>query len=256
MTRALSRIALSALTLACLTWTSTGAGAVPPGLDAQEVADRWAGRLSGKSYTATVTFGMKDEGEKRLTIRWDDSQKRERLLVRFEWPEALRGNSFLMLENNDRPNEYYYYSTARSGLGVRRIRRIARGNPFAGGEFDYLHFRVARHGHPVPKAVETDRLDGRDVYVLTEEAENMHFERREIWLDPETFVPLRGEYWRNGEKFLEAETVEIRQIQGIPTPVQIRFHYPARPELAPAVWQVDSIDYERPILDSYFARPR
>lgn len=246
---------LSLFSLLTAIWGVGAAGAVAPGPDAQEVAKRWAGRLTGRHYTANVTFTMQDVGERRMTIRWDDSQRRERLLVRMDWPEASRGNSFLMLENLDRPNEYYFYSTARASIGVHRLKNINRGNPFAGGEFDYLHFRVARQGRPVAKQVESAVLDGRKVYVLTEEADAMHFEKRKIWLDAETYVPLRGEYWRAGNQFLVAETEEVREIQGVPTPIRIRFSYPLRPGES-AVWEVESIDYDRPILDSYFARPR
>jgi hypothetical protein len=138
--------------------------------------------------------------------------------------------------------------------GVIRLDGIFKGNPFAGGEFDYLGFRVARMGRPVATQVETTTLNGRKALVLTEEAREMHFEERKIWLDPDSYVPLRAEYWRNGKKFLLAETEEIRDVQGVATQIRIRFSIPDRKDLT-SVWQVDSIDYDRPILDSYFTPP-
>lgn len=253
MLRALASI----LTFALVAGSPTAIGAVPPGLDAEEVQRRWVKRLEGKHYTATVKFGMPGIGEKRMTLRWDDTNKRERLLVRFEWPDELRGSSWLMLENNDRANQYYFYSTERAASGARRMRAVRRVNPFAGGEFDYLGARVAREGHPVAKAVESGVVEGRKAFVLTEQAEGMHFEERKIWLDADTFVPLRGEYWRGGKKFLIAETEEIREVQGVATPTRIRFTYPNKKEdNSTTVWQVEAIDYNRPILDSYFKLPR
>jgi hypothetical protein len=201
---------------------------------------------------------MPGAGDRRMTLRWDDSEKRERLLLRIEWPDEIRGQSWLMLENVDRPNEFYVYSTRRASIPVRRLRRIREGNPFAGADLDYLGFRVARHGNPVATSVTTETVGERKALRLTEEATDMYFDRRDIWLDARTFVPLRGEYWVGDKKYLEAETEEIRLVQGVETPTRIRFTIPATDDKPArnAFWKVESIDYDRPILESFFSVPR
>jgi hypothetical protein len=228
------------------------------GLEPDEVQKKWIRRLAGRHYTSTVHYSMPGVGDRRMTLRWDDSQKRERLLVRIEWPDEIRGQSWLMLENADRPNTYLLYSTKRASARPRQLRSIVRGNPFAGADFDYLGLRVAGQGHPVAKSVTTATVGDRKALRLTEEATDMPFDRREVWLDAQTFAPLRAEYWDQNEKYLEAETEQLRQVQGVETPTRIRFTIPAKngkPSKV-AIWKVESIDYERPILESFFSVPK
>jgi hypothetical protein len=251
------RVLLSILSVAAF------AGLVAPvsaeaELEPEQVQKEWLRRLAGRHFTSTVHYSMPGVGDRRMTLRWDDSEKRERLLVRIEWPDEIRGQSWLMLENVDRTNEFYVYSTKRASDPVRRLRWIRRGNPFAGADFDYLGFRVAHHGNPVATSVKTETVGERKALRLTEEATDMPFDRREIWLDAKTFVPLRGEYWANDRIYLEVETEEIRLIQGVETPTRIRFTIPATDDkpATTAIWKVETIDYNRPILESFFSVPR
>jgi len=244
-------VALAAVTFA-------GLAAADPALDPAEVQKEWARRLVGRHYTATVHYAMPGIGDRRMTLRWDDSQRRERLQVRIEWPDEIRGQTWLMLENSARANDYFLYSTRRASVPVRRLRGVYKGNPFAGADFDYLGFRVAHPGNPVAKSVTPATVGDRKALLLTEEATDMPFDRREIWLDAESFVPLRGKFWRDGKVYLDVETEEVQRIQGVATPTQIRFTIPAtddKPERS-TLWQVESIDYERPILESSFIPPR
>jgi hypothetical protein len=251
------RVFLHVLIAAAIAGLTFPAGA-QAGLEPDEVQKKWARRLAGRHFRSTVHYSMPGVGDRRMTLRWDDSEKRERLLARVEWPDEIRGQSWLMLENADRPNIYVVYSTKRSSARPRQIKAITRGNPFAGADFDYLGLRVARHGHPVAKSVTSTTVGDRKALRLTEEATDMPFDRREIWLDAKTFVPLRGEYWVNDVKYLEAVTEQIDLVQGVETPTLIRFTRPAKKDRPDAVsiWKVESIDYDRPILESFFSIPK
>ena len=80
---------------------------------------------------------------------------------------------------------------------------------------------------------------------------NPRFEERVVWIDRETFIPLRTEHQLNGRRVLTAETVEIRSVQGVPTPVRMHFERPLDGTQVELV--VEAVDYERPIPEDVFS---
>jgi hypothetical protein len=253
------RVVIASITLTAVALAGLLAPrAARAGLSPDEVQQHWIRRLTGRHYTAIVRNSMKGWGDRRMTIHWDDTQRHERLMVRVDFPDEMRGDSWVMLENTSRANEYYIYSTRRASAPPRRVPMLRKDSPFAVPAYDYLGFRVAHYGHPVAKSVTPETIGGRKALKLTEEAKDMIFERRVTWLDAESFVPLRAEYWRADQRYLVAETEKIETVQGVETPTLIRFTYAAwgnSPELT-ATWRVESIDYQRPILESFFSIPR
>jgi len=77
------------------------------------------------------------------------------------------------------------------------------------------------------------------------------FERRIVWLDPSSWIPLRAEHERDGATTLVARTLGIRDIQGVPTPARVVFERPLDHETIDM--EFESVDYEAPIPSSFFS---
>ncbi len=211
--------------------------------------------MDGKHFTARVRMDVDLGGlteERRLTVHRDDEDRSsERLLIRFESPESLRNLGLLYLEQADRPNDYFLYRPA-----VRRVRRLQQSaitNNLYGVDPEFLGFGIAETEPTRVRSMKSVRLNGHDAYRLVEEARspNPRFEERTVWIDRETFVPLRTEHRLNGKRVLTAETIEIRRVQGVPTPMRMHFERPLDGTRVQLV--VEEVDYERPIPEDVFS---
>lgn len=230
-------------------------GDVPVPLSAEEVRRRWHSRLDGRHFIAQIRLEMNLGGmreERRVTVyRADEEGASERVMLRFEAPPDLRNVALLYLENPDRSNDYFFYQPA-----TRRIRRLPKtvaDDDVYGIDLEFLGFGVAQ---TEPTEIESMRIvkhGGRAVYKLTERARrpNPRFEKRITWLDASAFVPVRTEHIRSARKVLIAKTEEIRNIQGIVTPIRMSFEKPIDDEFV--TLRVDSVDYDAEIPDNYFS---
>ena len=101
--------------------------------------------------------------------------------------------------------------------------------------------------------MDTVRIRGRRAYRLVERARepNRRFDERSVWIDAETFVPLRTRQQLDGREVLRAETLEVRLVQGIPTPVRMHFERPHDGIQVDLV--VEDVDYESPIPEDVFS---
>jgi hypothetical protein len=246
------------LPLAAL-WTGTvlaaGAPADPAALSGSDVKERWATRLDGRHFTSVVrlTVTASDKEEIRELVVWRDDEKgaNERLMARFESPPYLRGFALLYLEAPHGPHDYFVYQPELDR--VRRVsREIARQDVY-GVDLEFLGFGLAQQEPTEVESLELVELGGTPAYRLVEEARasNPRFERRITHLDRASFVPLRTEHLRAGKSVLVATSEEIGVVQGIPTPLRVRFERP--PEGSEVVMAVRSVDYESPIPATFFS---
>lgn len=225
---------------------------------AAEISARWHDRLDGRHFTARVSLRIERENwnEERELVVWRDDRdgRAERLMARFESPADLRGVGLLYLEREGQPNDYFLYQPSFGR--VRRVPETMAREDVYGVDLEVLGFGVARvAGLEVERAVPAD-LDGRPVWRVTERARDPEprFDRREVWLDAESFVPLRVEHHRAGALTMIAVTEEMALVQGVATPRVVRFERPALGERVQM--RVDEIDYEAPIAEAFFSAMR
>jgi hypothetical protein len=238
--------------LAAAPWGAAWPQDAPP---ASEVKERWLGRLAGRHFQARIRMAIDSAGqrEERLLDVWRDDRgpSRERLMARFEAPPDLKDFGLLYLEHEDRPNDYFLYQPATKR--VRRIpERLAREDVY-GIDLEYLGFGVAQIERTEIEDVRSDPVEGRPAWRLVERATQPEprFERRVVWLDAASFVPLRAEHEKDGRTTLIARTEGLREIQGVPTPQRVVFERPLERQ---TVWmEIEQVDYERPIPAAYFS---
>ncbi len=224
-------------------------------LSSEEVERRWHDRLDGRHFTMRVRMKMDLAGLREVReldlYRTDEDGTRERVMIRFRTPPDLRDVSLLYLENDDRPNDYFLYAPATQR--VRRLPESAVDERALGVDFEFLGFSIA-HSEPTEiEGMERDRIRGRPTYRLRERAleRNPRFHERITWIDAETWIPLRTEYRLRERTVMVAETLEIREEQGVPTPVRMRFERPHEDRLV--VVDIEAVDYEREIPASVFS---
>lgn len=226
-------------------------------LDPVEVKARWMQRLDGRSFSAKVVMKVDYgdiEEQRRIEVWRDDQEGLERLMARFESPPELRGLGLLYLERDGSQNDYFIYQPA-----TRRVRRVPEAmvrEDVYGVDLEYLGFGVAQIEPTSVESVREVRLGERPALRLEERAErgDARFDRRVVWLDPETFVPLRTEHYRDERTVLVAVTDRIEQIQGVATPRRIRFERPAEGQTVEM--QLDRIDYVASIPEAFFSTLR
>lgn len=234
---------------------SAGAAEDVVPLSAEEVRDRWHGRLDGRHFRAEIHMEMElaglHETRQMRVFRHDESNSQERVLVRFDSPPDLRNVGLLYIEHADLPNDYFLYVPA-----TRRVRRLPASiadDDVYGIDLEFLGFGVAQTEPTEIRSLRRLELEGRRVYRLTERARNKNprFDERITWLDAETFIPVRTEHVRDGRTVLTAETLAIARVQGIPTPLAILFEKPI--ERRRVELRVVSVDYEKEIPEPVFS---
>jgi hypothetical protein len=157
----------------------------------------------------------------------------------------------LYLEQTGRPNDYFLYQPA-----VGRIRRLPQSiadDDVYGIDLEFLGFGVAQTAPTEIAGMKRESLDGRAVYLLEERATiaNPRFEQRRTWVDAQSFIPLRTEHLREGRVVLRADTLEVADVQGVPTPRRMRFLEPV--EKREVLLTVEAVDYQAPIPEEHFS---
>jgi outer membrane lipoprotein-sorting protein len=253
MSRWTSLFAVLALWLALGRGAAASEDAVPLTPDA--VKSHWHSRLKGMHFAAKVHLSMDMGGmhEERELLVWrtDEAVGAERVMVRFTQPESVRNVGVLFLEQQGRPNDYFLYQP-----DLRRVRRLPEAvasDDVYGIDLEFLGFGVAQSEPTEIESMKRESLEGRPTYKLTERAlrQNPRFDERITWLDAATFIPVRTEQFRLGRKRLVAQTVETREVGGIPTPMRMEFEN--KNESRRVSLRVAEVDYEVAIPDEYFS---
>lgn len=221
-----------------------------------ELRREWLGRLDGRHFSARIRLvvAWQDKQEERVVEVWRDDEtdgSQERLMARFRDPPDLRGLALLYVENPDRSNDYFVYQPELDR--VRRINDRTAREDIYGVDLEYLGFGVAQIEPTDITEIREDRHDGRAVVLVEERAKrkNERFDTRRVWVDPKSWVPLRTQHWRDGRLTLDATTRSVETVDGVATPMHVRFERPLVGE-AVEFW-VEAIDYRAPIPASHFS---
>ena len=219
----------------------------------EEIRDRWHERLAGRHFAARVRLSYRlgaDTEERLLSVWRDDAGNGERLMARFEEPARLEHFAVLFLEQPGKTNDYFVFQPA-----LRRVRRISErtaSEDIYGVDLEVLGFGVAQTVATEVLSVEEIRQAGAPVYRLVEKAitSNQRFDERITLLDPVSYLPLRVEHRRAGAVVMTALTDQVGTVQGVATPIRMRF---LRPNDSEVRMSVESVDYEKPIPGAFFS---
>jgi len=169
--------------------------------------------------------------ERKLVLyTFADPDDLRKSLIRFLAPRDVENTALLTWEAKDGNDDQWLYLPA-----IRKAKRIAassKKNQFMGTDFAFEDLRPENVGVHRYTAVGSEAIDGRDCVVIeavpaTErQAADSGYSKRRLWIDQDTLVALKREYY---DKQGKLEKVEIRR-----KPVNV----------TGAVWRVDEVEMQ------------
>lgn len=205
--------------------TPVSAGELPR-LTADEIAVRAYNRDEGRDVVMDqkMILGKKGKTPRERKIRlWriKDEKGNEKTLMRFLEPADVRGTGFLVWSYADpnRDDDQWLYLPA-----LHRVRRIAaqeRSRSFMGTDFTYDDLGDRKPSEDTHRLVGTEIVDGRSCYVIEAipKDEGYLYSRRVAWIDGETFLVLKADFFdRKGKLLKRFHADDIQVIDGIATP--------------------------------------
>ncbi len=217
------RLALGA-PVAALGWTALGPPARAAGPDpaaaqlAQAVRDRPVGRdLSTLSRMQLVERGRAPRERELVTYRRDSGNGETANLMRFLAPDDIAGTGLLSVSKPGAEADQWLYLPA-----LDRVRRIAgdrKGGRFVGSDLYFEDLQERAVDEDQHRLLGQEALAGVNCQLLDSvpvKADNSVYLRRLSWVDPETFVVLRVDYFERDERRPSKRwlAVQRKRIQG------------------------------------------
>ena len=189
-----------------------------------------------RSYVQEARLISGDRGaavqESRLSMTWssfrDDQQRAvngvlSKTLVRYTDPFDLRFSGYLVVNNDERPNDQFVYLNAR-----RKVRRVnLREEAVFGTDFTFEDIVPNEVEDGDYKRLPDEDLEGRRLYVvevIPKESENSEYSKYVIHVDKSSCVPLLNRYWDTKGvevKQLEVIAAKIKTIDGVHWPMEL-----------------------------------
>ncbi len=214
-------------TLTLLMFWNFGFGMAQGSLSGNEIIKKsqQAFYYAGKDIQAKVLMKLigKNGGERireltmlRLNLKGSRDQK---YYMYFHKPADVRAMTFMVWKYTNKNDDRWLYIPA-----IKLVKRIAaddKNSSFVGSDFSYEDVsgrNLSDDSHTL-KAEET--INGRDAYKVEsvpKEKSSAYFSRKISWIDKETFLPLKEEYYdKRGELYKIFRADKIENIQNIPT---------------------------------------
>lgn len=202
--------------------------APPPGPTAEQIARRVRDRDTGRDSRAALRMKLFDrrgrERERALTVLTLKGQQNagDRLLIRFTFPNDIRGTGFLVWEHPDSEDERFLYLPS---LGrVRRIAGSEAQESFVGSDFSYEDIGGREFDDYTYALLDENAAwrapDGRprSAYRLesTRRSAAVEFPRVVSLVLTDSFVVVQADIYNRRNERQKAYTVSrLEQVQGI-----------------------------------------
>lgn len=234
---------------------------------AAEAADTDAGmalaidvyeRPDGDDAATRGSMILREEGRsprerEMVTLRLDRGDDETRTLIRFDSPADIRDTALLMHDHARDTTDQWLYLPA-----LDRIRRIAsnrRGGRFVSSDFFYEDLQDRHPSQDVHEVTGTETIDGAETTRLEsiprDDGEESVYSRRVRWIHEETLIPIRVDFYQNGEeptKRLEVQRIERHQgYWTVMSSIMTDLESGHRTEL-----RIDAVTYDQGIPDHLF----
>ena len=179
----------------------------------------------GKDFKARILMKLVNKnGQERIReltmIRknYGESGGDQKYFIYFFQPSDVRDMTFMVYKYPSKDDDRWLFVPA-----INMVRRIAaqdKRSSFAGSDFTYEDVSGRDTEDDVHTLVKEDRLGGKDVYVVKSEpkAKDSEFGKKLSWIDKETFLPLKEEYYDRKDELVKIFTAdEIKDVKGFPT---------------------------------------
>ncbi len=187
------------------------------GIDADRIMERnfIANRFDDSSSNAIFQLINKN-GERRVRETFGATKAQGKTLdtkrmTRFMSPSDIKNTVTLLVEHSDADDDMWIYLPA-----LKKTRRIASSNKsesFVGTDLSYgdvIGHKVADWSH---KIVRHENVAGADCFVVESlpknkiVADNSGYAKRVMWIDPQSFLSLKTEFYDNNQQLLKVSTL-------------------------------------------------
>jgi hypothetical protein len=185
---------------------------------ARQVYDRPDGAdLTAAGMMELIEAGREPRVRRFISFRMDKGGGETRSLIRFTEPADIRGTGLLTIDRTKGEADQWVYLPE-----LDRSRRIAsnrKGGRFVASDLFYEDMQDRTPDKDVHRWLREDSIGGKTVEVLESvpvDAGNSVYSKRISWIDPETLLPLRVDYFRrgSGEPFKRLTVQKVERIQG------------------------------------------
>jgi outer membrane lipoprotein-sorting protein len=180
-------------------------------------------------HMTEVLTPVNSKGTMRQTITTSTGQKRtfemesysankgEKSLMRYQKPASVRGQAFLMLNNAD--DIWTYFPRTKR---VRKLASHAKKQKVQGSDFTYEDMGSGDSWKTEydPENLGEEKYEGEKCWKLQCTAvpkEDPSYSKIMIWLQQDTYHPLRIDYYEEGELLKSLYMSDIREVDGLPT---------------------------------------
>lgn len=223
----LKRIRFIATTLAFLTFWAFGFATAQEKLSGQEIVKRsqrifyYAGKdMKAKVLMKLITKNGKERVRELTMLRLNkDSGGQQKYYMYFHRPADVRGMTFMVWKYPARDDDRWLYVPA-----IKLVKRIAaddKNSSFVGSDFSYedVSGRDVEDDNHTLKGDES--LIGRPAYVVESvpnDAQSTYYVRKVSWIDKETFLPLKEQYYdKRGELYKTFTAEKIDSVKNFAT---------------------------------------
>ncbi len=226
----MKRIRFITTSMAFLTFWAVGFVNAQEKLSGEEIVQRsqWTFYYAGNDMKAKVLMKLITKNGKERTreltmLRLNKgSGGQQKYYMYFHRPADVRSMTFMVWKYPARDDDRWLYVPA-----IKLVKRIAaddKNSSFVGSDFSYedVSGRDVEDDNHTLKGEES--VNGRPVFVVEsvpKDAQSTYYSRKVSWIEKETFLPLKEEYYdKRGDlyKIFTAEKTEL--VQGTATIMQ------------------------------------
>ena len=196
-----------------------------------EIVRKWDERDEGKDLTSQSTFKLiNSKGQERVrkTRRyWIDMKGKEgfeeKTIIFFDRPSDVKGTSLLnwSYEAVHKDDDQWLYLPA-----LRKIKRISASDKeksFMGSDLTFDDMGDRKVEADEHKLLRVEELEGKSCYVveMTPKDKKYMYSRKEKWIDKETFVDYRTDFYDRKGRFLKRQRIDWKKIDNVWTITKI-----------------------------------
>ena len=203
--------------------------------------------------TLTLTVHSAEFGENTQVVLRQArkfSPEGERSVTVVMSPDALKGVTFLVVEQQGKPHAQYLYLPA-----LRRVRTISGPSsfePFLNSDFAYADLGLLEIHEKSLKLLATTNRGGARAYELEEKPrQTWYYSRIVDWIAVETGLPLERDHYDDADVLWRKQAYEdVASIDGVPTPMRVRVDDVQSDDWSE--YKVDDLHYDVQIPDEIF----
>ena len=191
---------------------------------AQQIDQRETGEDAKLQMNMILIDKKERERKRNLFIMRKQFNSNDRLLLKFTYPNDIKGTALLVWENRGKDNERFLYLPA---LGrIRRITTNEKDENFAGTDFSYEDISGRKLEDYTYQLIEEEVIyNTKECYLLASypSEKDAKFPKIISWVTKDTFVVIKAEYYnRRGELEKTYRVDKLEKIDEIWTPLEFQ----------------------------------